>query len=135
MYLFMVVNCCKTGIEVSKCVYLSCMAVKIEHTVACHNHDILQQCISDDYASQVWGLSQSKTCQIYAFVHRNLFACTDNYIKINFVVFSVIFLFRESSRHKHKCPFSILFYKKENRTRHDTPTIRIKLTPNRLPEI
>ena len=26
----------------SKCVYLACMAVKIEH-----NHDILQQCISD----------------------------------------------------------------------------------------
>ena len=97
-------NCCKTGIEVSKCVYLACMAVKIEHTVAGHNHDILQQCISDDYASQVWGLSQSKTCQIYAFVHRNLFACTENYIKINFVVFSVIFLFRGSSRHKHKCP-------------------------------
>ena len=85
-------NCCKTGIEVSKCVYLACMAVKIEHTVAGHNHDILQQCISDVYASQVWGLSQSKTCQIYPFVHRNLFACTENYIKINFVVFSVIFL-------------------------------------------
>ena len=40
-------NCCKTGIEVSKCVYLACMAVKIEHTVDGHNHDILQQCISD----------------------------------------------------------------------------------------
>ena len=91
----------------SKCVYLACMAVKIEHTVAGHNHDILQQCISDDYASQVWGLSQSKTCQIYAFVHRNLFTCTENYIKINFVVFSVIFLFRESSRYKHKCPFAL----------------------------
>ena len=46
-------NCCKTGIEVSKCVYLACMAVKIEHTVDGHNHDILQQCISDVYASQV----------------------------------------------------------------------------------
>ena len=85
-------NCCKTAIEMSKCVYLACMAVKIEHTVDGHNHDILQQCISDVYASQVWGLNQSKTCQIYAFVHRNLFACTENYIKISFVVFSVIFL-------------------------------------------
>ena len=85
-------NCCKTGIEVSKCVYLACMAVKVEHTVDGHNHDILQQCISDVYAKQVWGPNQSKTCQIYAFVHRNLFACTENYIKINFVVFSVIFL-------------------------------------------
>ena len=35
------------GIEVSKCVYLASFAVKIEHTVAGHNHDILQQCISD----------------------------------------------------------------------------------------
>ena len=76
----------------SKCVYLACMAVKIEHTVDGHNHDILQQCISDVYASQVWGLNQSKTCQIYAFVHRNLFARTENYIKLNVVVFSVIFL-------------------------------------------
>ena len=40
-------NCCKTGIEVSKCVLLASMAVKIEHTVAGHNHDILQQCIFD----------------------------------------------------------------------------------------
>ena len=45
----------------SKCVYLASMAVKIEHTVDGHNHDILQQCISDVYASQVWGLNQSKT--------------------------------------------------------------------------
>ena len=44
-------NCCKTGIEVSKCVYLACMAVKIEQTVDGHNHDILQQGISDVYAS------------------------------------------------------------------------------------
>ena len=71
--------------------YIFCMAVKIEHTVDGHNHDILQQYISDVYASQVWGLNQSKTCQICAFVHPNLFACTENYIKINFVVFSVIF--------------------------------------------
>ena len=40
MYLFIVVIVAKTGIEVSKCVYLACMAVKIEHTVGDHNHDI-----------------------------------------------------------------------------------------------
>ena len=34
-------NCCKTGIEVSKWVYLACMAVKVEHTVGGHNQDIL----------------------------------------------------------------------------------------------
>ena len=71
-------NCCKTGIEVSKCVYLACMAVKIEHTVGGHNHDILQQCISDVYASQVWASTRVKLAKIYAFVHRNLFACTEN---------------------------------------------------------
>ena len=48
-------NCCKTGIEVSKCVYLACMAVKIKHTIGGHNHDILQQCISDFYASRSMG--------------------------------------------------------------------------------
>ena len=71
-------NCCKTGIEVSKYVYLACMAVKIEHTVGGHNHDILQQCISDVYASQVWASTRVKLAKIYAFVHRNLFACTEN---------------------------------------------------------
>ena len=35
-------NCCQTGINVSKCVYLASMVVKLEHTVAGHNHDILQ---------------------------------------------------------------------------------------------
>ena len=35
----------------SKCVYLACMALKIEHTVGGHKHDILQQYISDVYAN------------------------------------------------------------------------------------
>ena len=39
----------------SKCVYLGSMAVKIEHTVAGHNHDILQQCIFDVHASRILG--------------------------------------------------------------------------------
>ena len=56
-------NCCKTGIKVSKCVYLACMAVKIEHTVGGHNHDILQQCISDVYASQSLGPQPASNCQ------------------------------------------------------------------------
>ena len=49
-------NCCKTGIAVSNCVYLASMAVKIKHTVARHNHDILQQCIFDVHASRILGL-------------------------------------------------------------------------------
>ena len=62
----------------SKYVDLACMAVKIEHTVGGHNHDILQQCISDIYASQAWASTRVKLAKIYAFVHRNLFACTEN---------------------------------------------------------
>ena len=42
MYLFMVVIVVKLVIKVGKCVYLACMAVKIEHTVDGHNHDNLQ---------------------------------------------------------------------------------------------
>ena len=48
-------NCCKTGIEVSKCVWSASMAVKIERTVAGHIHDILQQCIFDINASRSMG--------------------------------------------------------------------------------
>ena len=48
-------NCCKTGIAVSRCVYLASMAVKIARTVAGHNHDILQQCIFDLHASRIMG--------------------------------------------------------------------------------
>ena len=42
MYLFMVVIVVKQVIKMCKCVYLACMAVKIEHTVDGHNHDNLQ---------------------------------------------------------------------------------------------
>ena len=66
------------GIVGSECVYLACMAVKIEHTVGGHNHGILQQCISDDYVSQVWAPTRVKLAKMYAFVHQNLFACTEN---------------------------------------------------------
>ena len=45
-------NCCDTGIDVSKCVYLASMTVKIERTVGGHNRDILQQCIFDVHTSR-----------------------------------------------------------------------------------
>ena len=48
-------NCCKTGTDVSKCVYLASMAVRIEHRVAGHNHDILQQCVFDVHNSRSMG--------------------------------------------------------------------------------
>ena len=47
MYLFMVVIVVK---EVSRC-----LNVKIEHTVAAHNHNILQQCIFDVHVSRSMG--------------------------------------------------------------------------------
>ena len=76
-------NCCKTGIAtgiaVSKCVYLASMAVKIEHTVAGHNHDILQQCIFDVHASGIMGpqpeLKMSNICfcsSKFICIHRKL---------------------------------------------------------------
>ena len=67
----------------SKCVYLACMAVKIEHTAGGHNHDILQQCM---------GLNQSKICQDICFCPSKLICMHGKLIKINFVVFSVIFV-------------------------------------------
>ena len=60
-------NCCKTGIAVSKCVYLASMAVKIEHTVAGHNQNILQQCIFDVHASRSMGAQHGKNCQNICF--------------------------------------------------------------------
>ena len=42
MYLVMVVIVVKQVIKMCKCIYLACMAVKIEHTVDGHNHDNLQ---------------------------------------------------------------------------------------------
>ena len=62
------------GIEVSKYVYLASMTVKIEHTVAGHNHDILQQCIFDVH----WASTRVKIAKIYVFVHRNVFGYTEN---------------------------------------------------------
>ena len=62
----------------SECVYLACMAVKIERTVGGHNHDILQQCVSDVYASRSLASTRVKSAKIYASVHRNLFAYTGN---------------------------------------------------------
>ena len=36
-------NCCQTrGIELSKCVYLASMGVKIEHTVGVQNKDFFK---------------------------------------------------------------------------------------------
>ena len=57
----------RMGIEVSKCVYLASMTVKIEHTVAGHNYDILQRCIFDVHASRTTGPQRGKNCQNICF--------------------------------------------------------------------
>ena len=57
-----------SGIKVSKCVYLAFMAVKTEHTVAGHNHDILQQCIFDVHASRSTGPKRGKIAKIYDYI-------------------------------------------------------------------
>ena len=75
-------NCCKTGIKVSKCVYLASMVVKIKHTVAGHNHDILQQCIFVVHASQSTGPKRSKNCQNIWFCPSKLF-CVHGKVNTN----------------------------------------------------
>ena len=59
-------NCYKTGIEVSKCVYLASVFVKIKHAVAGHNHS-LQQCIFDVHASRSTGPQHGKNCKNISF--------------------------------------------------------------------
>ena len=55
------------------------MAVKIEHTVAGHNHDILQQCIFDGRASRSTGpQAVQKIAKINTFEHQNLLQYTDD---------------------------------------------------------
>ena len=69
------------------------MPVKIEHTVAGHNHDILQQYTLMFMPAEVWGLKESKNSQnvcmllsIETYLHSRKMK-----IKINFDEFIVIF--------------------------------------------
>ena len=53
------------------------MAVKIEYTVAAHNHDILHNA-SDVYASRSMGpQTEQKQPEYMLLVHRNLLAYTE----------------------------------------------------------
>ena len=61
-------NCCQTGgyrgIELSKCVYLASMGVKIEHTVGVQNKDFFfSKCIPDGHVYRNSGHNQSKNCE------------------------------------------------------------------------
>ena len=75
-------NCCKTGIEVSKWVYLACMAVKIEHTVGGHNHAICNTASLMFMPADVWGLNRSTNCQNICFCPSKLI-CIHEKLNIN----------------------------------------------------
>ena len=67
------------------------MAVKIEHTVGGHSQDICNSASLMFMPAKYGASARVKLAKIYAFVPRNLFACTEYKIKIFFVVFSIIF--------------------------------------------
>ena len=48
------------GIELSKCVYLDSLGVKIEHTVGVQNKDFFSKCISDGHVYRNICHNQSK---------------------------------------------------------------------------
>ena len=61
-------NCCQTGgIELSKCVYLTSMGVKIERTVGVQSKDFFSKCISDGHVYRNIGHNQSKNCENLCF--------------------------------------------------------------------
>ena len=73
-------NCCQTGgIELSKCVYLASMGVKIEHTVGVQNKDFFFQ---NEYlmvmSTETLVTTKVKIAKLYALVRRNLMIYTDN---------------------------------------------------------
>ena len=65
-------------------VYLAGMAVKIERTVGGHNHDTLQKCISDVYASRSMGPYQIKSCQNICFCQSKLICIHGKFNKNKF---------------------------------------------------
>ena len=71
-------NCCQTGgIELSKCVYLASMCVKIEHTVGVQNKDFFQ----NTYllmSTETLATTKVKIAKLYALVNRNLMTYTEN---------------------------------------------------------
>ena len=83
-------NCCQTGIELSKCVYLASMGVKINHTVGGKNQECFQNAYLMVMPVETWGTTKEKIAKNYVFVHRNVMVYTENEIKLNLVANSVI---------------------------------------------
>ena len=79
-------NCCQAGgIELSKCVCLASMGVKIEHTV-CVQIKVLffSKCISDDHVYRNIGHNQSQNCENLCFCSSKL---NDIHGKLNKIEF------------------------------------------------
>ena len=59
-------NCCQTdGIELSKCVYLASMGVKIEHTAGVQNKDFFQNAYLMVMSTKTMATTKVKIAKIY----------------------------------------------------------------------
>ena len=72
-------NCCQTGgIELSKCVYLPAMGVKVERTVGAQNKNCFQNTYLMDMSTETLATTKVKIAKVYALVRRNLMIYTEN---------------------------------------------------------
>ena len=56
-------GCCQTGIELSKCVYLASMDVKINHIVGGQNREFFQNAYLMVIPVETWATKQRKNCE------------------------------------------------------------------------
>ena len=78
--------------ELSKCIYLASMGIKIEHTVGVQSKDFFfQNAYLMVMSTETWATTNVKFAKIYALVRRNLMIYRENEIKLNFVTNFVVF--------------------------------------------
>ena len=78
MYVFVVIIIVNRGIELSKCVYLASMGVKIEHTVGVQNNFFFQNAYLMVMSAETLATVKVNIAQIYALVRRNIMIYTEN---------------------------------------------------------
>ena len=66
------------GIELSKCVYLASMGVKIEHTVGFQNKDFFQNVYLMVMSAETLATTKVKIAKIYVLVRQNIMINTEN---------------------------------------------------------
>ena len=74
-------NCFQSGIELSKCIYLASMGVKLNHTRAGAvkiKNFYFQNAYLMVMPVETWATTKEKNANIYAFVHRNVMGYTEN---------------------------------------------------------